>query len=1002
LNKDRRAARLFGVLAALASLSLLLLAPTSTTAAVDGPWTTYAHDPQRTSVGSDQTAFSAIRLDWFSGVDGAVYAQPLVWSNLVFVATQNNSIYAYDALTGGSPRWQRTLGEPAQQADFGTNDGVPCSNIGPTVGITSTPVIDYTSGLLYVVGVVRKPSIHHELWTFNATTGEPIGSGRTIDPWPAAQALVQQQRPALLLANGYIYVGFGGRVQECGNFSGWLAAIPTNGGPELSWQTPVTLSDVAGSSIWSPGGPSLDLNNNVWVSTGNGDKQTTRIPDLSESVIKFSPSPPLVPQDSFTPSDWVNLNISDLDLGSFTTAHLTNNVAFHIGKAGRGYLLDENHLGHSYPSGTGTLGAELFSGAVCGTTGGSSLVFAAAAWDPPNLYVPCIENIKRLQVTTTGPPTFSIAAHGPANSYTGSTVLAYGAIWNVNPTIVNGAFVSATLNSYDRMTLSLTHQTLISDFSGTRQLPTANFASPAAGYGHIYVATKSQINAYALTFAGQTPTSTPTSTPTRTPTPTRTSTPTPTLTATSVVSASSTPTPTPTATATSASVATSTNTPVPTSTSVPPTNTPVPSSGSGGGSGGGGGGGGGGGSTDPASVAAAAASVPTAPTPTTVAQAPVQVAGVAAPAPAAIPAGGPSASSLPDGSVLTALSPNLTLLQPAETASSVDIAARLMEQPDPSGLPALGNGFRFGGDFFSLTATTRATQESATSFPVPLTLTYRPSASTLQQAGDLDHVRVAFANHPTWLPLPCTAGADGALICTVSHASLFASLIVPTAVAPLDGPVPNGWLYRQANGYGGAGSDGYSVIDDDQAAFWSELQRLGGVDSVGYPITERFQYQGYVTQAFQKIVLQWRPELDSSVPVNVLDELNGHGADAWLDSARQVPPAADTQPDTGLTWEMLVERHTAFLDPYPALRAFYDADPTAFDTYGLPLAVKDYGAFVGVRLQRATLQLWPQPDGGQRVVVGNAADIAKEAGLWPVTALVGDDPQTVPATDSGP
>jgi hypothetical protein len=134
--------------------------------------------------------------------------------------------------------------------------------------------------------------------------------------------------------------------------------------------------------------------------------------------------------------------------------------------------------------------------------------------------------------------------------------------------------------------------------------------------------------------------------------------------------------------------------------------------------------------------------------------------------------------------------------------------------------------------------------------------------------------------------------------------------------------------------------------------------------------------------------LQWRPELNQAVPVNVLDELNQRGTDAWLDANRQVPPAPpDEAQDQGLSFEQVSQRHIALLDAYPALRDFYASKPDAVNSFGLPLAVKDYGAFVAVRLQRATLQLWkidvPWASAGS-VVVGNGADIAKEAGLWPL------------------
>lgn len=152
----------------------------------------------------------------------------------------------------------------------------------------------------------------------------------------------------------------------------------------------------------------------------------------------------------------------------------------------------------------------------------------------------------------------------------------------------------------------------------------------------------------------------------------------------------------------------------------------------------------------------------------------------------------------------------------------------------------------------------------------------------------------------------------------------------------------------------------------------------------------RFFFKGFITQPFQKLALQWRPELQRAVPINVFDELNQLGVDSYLDTYRQVPPAADTSPDTGLPFDQVIARHIAFLDLYPALKEAYLADPNALETFGLPLSVKDYGPFVTVRMQRATMQWWkvdvPWASAGT-VVIGNGSDLAKEVGLWPVDGV---------------
>jgi hypothetical protein len=209
-------------------------------------------------------------------------------------------------------------------------------------------------------------------------------------------------------------------------------------------------------------------------------------------------------------------------------------------------------------------------------------------------------------------------------------------------------------------------------------------------------------------------------------------------------------------------------------------------------------------------------------------------------------------------------------------------------------------------------------------------------------------------------------------------------IAVPPATTPLDVDMPDGHFFKQANGFGGAGAVGFAVVDDVDGAFWSEFQRLGGVERLGYPVSNRFTYQGFVTQAFQKFVLQWRPENAQAVAVNVFDELTQRGSDGWLASTRQVPAPAAVDPLEGdAAAEDILASHLLLLAPYQALLDFYTADSAAMDTYGLPLAVRAYSSAVVVRLQRASLQL-SAADG--TVTVSNGGDMAKDAGLLPATA----------------
>jgi hypothetical protein len=273
------------------------------------------------------------------------------------------------------------------------------------------------------------------------------------------------------------------------------------------------------------------------------------------------------------------------------------------------------------------------------------------------------------------------------------------------------------------------------------------------------------------------------------------------------------------------------------------------------------------------------------------------------------------------------------------------------------------------------------------SFAAPLGLTYAPFGTELTQADwDIGRIAIALWNGDRWVPQNCSA-SEGTITCTVSHLSVFAVLIAPPADTVLDWDVPSGHMFKQPNGFGGAGALGFSVVDDDQAAFWTEFQHLGGVQALGYPITTRFVHGGYLTQAFQKQALQWRGDLHLAAPVNVFDDLNQRGSDAWLDRTRQTPPAADTTADAGLSFEQVAAQHISLLNEYPALRDFYAAQSGAVHRFGPPLAIKDYGPVVAVRQQRATLQLWKQDTpwaAAGTVVVGHGADVGRrwDCGRW--------------------
>jgi len=175
--------------------------------------------------------------------------------------------------------------------------GFPCGDIDP-IGITGTPVIDTMNGIVYAVAFLAAP--HHELFALSLGTGVVLWH-RTIDA-PGADPQVHNQRGALALSHGYVYVPFGGRAGDSGQYQGWVVASPVDGtGAVLTYTVPTARE----GGIWGPAGPIVDpATGDLLVSTGNSNSTTTF--DYGESVIRLSPSLNLL--DSWAPSNWVALN----------------------------------------------------------------------------------------------------------------------------------------------------------------------------------------------------------------------------------------------------------------------------------------------------------------------------------------------------------------------------------------------------------------------------------------------------------------------------------------------------------------------------------------------------------------------------------------------------------------------------------------------------------------------------------------------------------------------
>ena len=290
-------------------------------------WATYHDVGARTGAVAAGPPLGRARRLWSAPVDGAVYAEPLVVGGRVIIATENDSVYAFDAATG-SRLWGVHLGTPV------AGSSLPCGDIDPS-GITSTPVADAGRGLIYTVIYVQ--GFKHILVAMNVATGSVLWE-RPINPPGDDDPKAEQQRAGLALSDGRVYVSYGGLFGDCGRYHGWVVGALASGpsGPLVTYRVP---SENEGA-IWEPSGPAVDAAGNLYVATGNGSSRSF---DYGNAVIRLAPS--LRPSSFFAPSDAGALNTTDTDLGSTGPLLLPGSRVFIIGKSGVGYLLDARSLG---------------------------------------------------------------------------------------------------------------------------------------------------------------------------------------------------------------------------------------------------------------------------------------------------------------------------------------------------------------------------------------------------------------------------------------------------------------------------------------------------------------------------------------------------------------------------------------------------------------------------------------------------------------------------------
>jgi hypothetical protein len=489
-------------------------------------------------------------------VDGQVYAQPLYAPNVdipgqgrhnvVFVATEHNSVYAFDADNpGAGPLWAVSFIDPARGVTPVPREDVGAgADLVPEIGITGTPVIDEQTGTLYVVAKTKEVSadgVHyvHRLHALDITTGTEkfqgpavIGdtvfaggdytymSGPSVDGTGDGSingrlffnALRQHQRPGLLLVQGVVYIAFGSHG-DIPPYHGWVigyAAVDLAQAPVVFNTTP----NGGLGGIWMSGtGPAADAAGNIYVISGNGTFDTAAPrTNYGDSFIRLSPASGLSVADFFTPANQSDLNANDFDVGSGGAMVLPDSAgsAAHphllIGgdKQGVLYVIDRDNMTGFNAGGDQILQTvPITAGPACIICG----IFSTPAFWEGKLYVVAIGDVlKQYTLANAALSALPALQAGDVFGYPGATPAissngaTNGIVWVVN-TSNNGTGTSggngpAILFAYDATNLN---KLFSSPTSGAAAAGNAvKFTVPTVANGKVYVGTQTELSVFGL------------------------------------------------------------------------------------------------------------------------------------------------------------------------------------------------------------------------------------------------------------------------------------------------------------------------------------------------------------------------------------------------------------------------------------------------------------------------------------------------------------------------
>ncbi|MFZ0082848.1 MAG: PQQ-binding-like beta-propeller repeat protein, partial [Trebonia sp.] len=413
-------------------------APATSASGAAGPapdWPMYHGDPAHDGVSQAMPDVSgALKVIKTVKLDGAVYASPIAVDGVMVVATENDSVYGFDAR--GNQLWHVSVSTPSPAYER------PCGNIDP-LGITGTPVYSAQTGEVYLAAEHGR-TVGHDLIALDLHTGK-VRWRKDIDlPGPTPAAM--QQRGALAISGGRVWVSFGAEFGDCSNYKGRVVGVRLDGTGDPVMFDPSTRRQ---GGIWNPAGPTVDAAGHLYVVSANGSSFPGAAYDHTNSVLELSSSGKLL--DSFAPTDWAQNNEGDVGLGSQGVALVGTKWALLGGKSGPVYVLRQGHLGG--------IGGQVSATDVC-------LPYGGAAVDGSVVYLPCTDGLRAVRVDSAGH--LHVLWHA-SGQIAGSPVVGGGRVWALDQS-------GGVLHALDPATGQTLQQVSVGE--------TSRFATPAI-YGSL-------------------------------------------------------------------------------------------------------------------------------------------------------------------------------------------------------------------------------------------------------------------------------------------------------------------------------------------------------------------------------------------------------------------------------------------------------------------------------------------------------------------------------------